>query len=137
MDTSLLLYEELLGCLADAKSYFAAYSIFSALIFSFDCEFKRSSSKSVLIPHKPERLLRTLQDASVQPMDELSWHRHLLVIKLFDYYLQRDFHASRQRNYDAASLTDKRWVLQTRTSHLLRDEDEIMCALAGLRMRNN
>lgn len=72
IDPSLLLYKELLDCLADADSYFVAYSIFSALIF-FDREFKRnSSSKSVLIPHKLERLLRALQDASVQLMGELS-----------------------------------------------------------------
>lgn len=124
---SVLLYDELLDCLANAETYFTTYSIFSALVFAFGCEFKkREASSSVVFPRTLESLLCALQDASVQSMGGLGWRKSLLVIKLFVYCLQRDFCACFKRNLDAASPTSKCWVLQTRASFLLRDEDESM-----------
>lgn len=113
-----LLYDELIDRIqsVEAVAYPDAVSIYSSLVFVFD----RASACScaVTYPHQWDPLATALQDASVNPIDEM-WRRNLLVIQFYVYCLKQDLFACRQRYIDIEKDT---WVFRTRIFALLQND---------------
>ncbi|GAB9465912.1 hypothetical protein Gpo141_00003299 [Globisporangium polare] len=113
-----LLYDELIDRIqsVEAVAYPDAVSIYSSLVFVFD---KASAcSCAVSYPHQWDPLAAALQDASVNPIDEM-WRRNLLVIQFYVYCLKQDLFACRQRYVDIEKDT---WVFRTRIFALLQND---------------